>query len=79
MEKDINLQIEEFRQTIIDTVNRSGLPISVAYYILKDVFNTVESDYYAYLNDAAKKQRAEAEALAESAVVETDKVEEVED
>lgn len=79
MNQDVNITIEQFKQSIIEECQSSQLPISIVYYILKDVFNTVESDYYTYLNDAAKKQRAEAEALAESAVVETDKVEEVED
>lgn len=79
MNQDVNITIEQFKQNIIEECQSSQLPISIVYYILKDVFNTVESDYYTYLNDATKKQRAEAEALAESAVVETDKVEEVED
>lgn len=65
MEKDINLQIEEFRQTIIDTVNRSGLPISVAYYILKDVMIDFTDSYKNYL-DQAKRREEDAKKLFES-------------
>lgn len=67
MEKDINLQVEEFRQTIIDTVNRSGLPISVAYYILKDIMVDFTDSYKNYL-DQAKQREENAKKLFESKV-----------
>lgn len=60
MERDINLQIEEFKQTIVDTVNHSGLPISVAYYILKDIMNDFTDSYKNYLEQASRREKQEA-------------------
>ena len=45
MQKDINLIIEDFKQSVFDSANQSNLPISVVYYVLKDVMNEVESEY----------------------------------
>lgn len=38
MEKGINLQIEEFRENLITTINQSNMPISVVELVLKDLF-----------------------------------------
>lgn len=32
----MNLEIEQLRRAIVGLVNNSGLPIGVAYYVLKD-------------------------------------------
>ena len=59
MEKDINLIVEEFRQNLVATVNNSGLPASVIYYVLTDVYNEINTQYKAYLRDAQQKLMAE--------------------
>ena len=55
MDKDINLVVEEFRQNLVATVNNSGLPVSIIYYVLTDVYNEINSQYKVYLRDAQQK------------------------
>ena len=59
MEKDINLIVEEFRQNLVATVNNSGLPASVIYYVLTDVYNEINTQYKAYLREAQQKLMTE--------------------
>lgn len=73
MDKDINLVVEEFRQNLVATVNNSGLPASIIYYVLTDVYNEINSQYKAYLRDAQQKLMMEQ---AESAIPQDNKDEE---
>jgi hypothetical protein len=73
MDKDINLVVEEFRQNLVATVNNSGLPASIIYYVLTDVYNEINSQYKAYLRDAQQKLMMEQ---AESATLQDNKDEE---
>ena len=73
MDKDINLVVEEFRQSLVATVNNSGLPASVIYYVLTDVYNEINSQYKAYLRDTQQKLMMEQ---AESATPQDNKDEE---
>lgn len=43
-----NCQI--LKETIIGSINNSGLDVGTAYFILKDVFTSFENIYYAELN-----------------------------
>ena len=45
---DISVQTELFKQTLIDTINNSGLPIGMAYYVVKDVFADIDTYYHQY-------------------------------
>ncbi len=47
---DINEKIEQTHQIIISLLQKTQLPIGITYYLIKDVLNTVEKQYYAYLN-----------------------------
>lgn len=38
MEKTITLQIEELKNTFIDAINSSNLPVAVLDYIVKDIY-----------------------------------------
>lgn len=58
-------------ETIINSMNQSGLDVGTAYFILKDVFTSFENLYYAELNkecleehkkEAKEDHREEAEA-----------------
>ena len=55
-EISINTKCEQFKQQIISDINNSQLPISIAYFIMKDVFQEVEKTYYATLNQEAQEQ-----------------------
>lgn len=52
MEQDINLIAEQFKKDIISQINSAGLPPVLIYYIMKDVFTTVETSYSNYLREA---------------------------
>ena len=60
---DISVQTELFKQTLIDTINNSGLPIGMAYYVVKDVFADIDTYYHQYVTkqyEEMQKQQAEA-------------------
>ena len=61
MTKDnsINMNVENFRRTLINAINQSGLPISIAYYIYKDVGQELKSTYYDTLNSEMEEQQIE--------------------
>ena len=52
MEQDINLVIEDFKNTLTSTINNSGLPISVVYYIITDLYKELDNQYYQYIRQA---------------------------
>lgn len=66
MQQDINLIIENFKQTIFDAANQSGLPLSVVYYVLSDVFREVETEYNNYINTARAREAAAARNMQEA-------------
>lgn len=49
---DTCINMEEFRQKLINAINTSGLSIGAAFYIYKDVFHTLEASY----QDTLKKE-----------------------
>ena len=50
-----NNKLETLRTNLIKTLNNSDLEIGAAYYVLKDVCNTLEEMYYNALNEERKK------------------------
>lgn len=64
MERDINLIIEETKQSVINTLNKSNLPISIIYYIMRDLMNETSESYTSYINQAYKKERELNEAAS---------------
>lgn len=47
---DFNLKCDDFKQEIIKKINDSQLPIVATYYILKDLFNQIQQQYYGTIN-----------------------------
>jgi hypothetical protein len=41
----MNYQMEIFHEQLIQLINKSGLPIGTAYYIVKDALNELEVGY----------------------------------
>ena len=62
METNINLVIEDFKQSVFDNLNNLRLPPSVSYYVMKDIFNEVEAGYIGYINQARREAAAQAAA-----------------
>lgn len=44
------MDFEQFRINLINLINDCGLPIGGAYYVLKDVFHTLEQAYVEDMN-----------------------------
>lgn len=55
--QNINLLSEQFKQKILNTINQAQLPASLVYYILKDIFNSLEIGYFNSLNTISKEQK----------------------
>ena len=69
MEKNINLIIEDIKSQIINTINSSGLPISVIYYLMSDVYKKLDVEYKSYIEQAKLEEKRQA--LKESKEKET--------
>jgi len=53
---NINLQIENFRNELYNLVANCELPISMVYYIYKNIGQELENTYFNVLNDISKRQ-----------------------
>lgn len=62
MNTDINLQVENFREELINYLENSNLPASIVFYVLRDVSRTMEEQYQMILRDSYNKRM---KALAE--------------
>lgn len=54
-EKSINMKTEEFRSALFNIINQSNLPVSIVYYVFKDVGQELENIYYGTLNSEAEE------------------------
>lgn len=54
-----NTRCENLKQTLINTINQSNLPISVVYYMAKSIMSDIESTYYGVLNSEAQEYAVE--------------------
>ena len=54
--KDINLIIEDFRDSLIKQCNESQLPAAVVYYIVKDVYGMVADQYQDYIENMRRAE-----------------------
>lgn len=48
---NFNLKCEELKQSIVDIINESKLPVSSVYYIMEIIRLDIERQYYAILNE----------------------------
>ena len=46
-----NTQLYNFKNDLINTVNKSGLPVGIAYYVVKDLFIEIQNAYEATLKN----------------------------
>jgi len=47
--------MEELRESLINLINSSQLPLDAKYYVLKDVFREVDKVYYDELRKLREK------------------------
>ena len=50
-QQSINMQIEKFRYNLFDYINSCELPIGIAYYVCKSVFQDLEDAYHDSLQE----------------------------
>ena len=55
----LNTMIEELHSNLINDINSSHLPVSIVYYVVKDVFNEVELSYRNVLTSEKEKPTEE--------------------
>lgn len=65
-----DLQVQDFKEKIIEDINSSGLPLSIINYVLSDVTSIVKRSLEAEI--ATQKQQREQESLQSQEVVEID-------
>lgn len=58
---NINKATKQFKETIIDSVNKSNLPAVNVMYVLKDVFSMVENSYNQSLLEIENENECEEE------------------
>ena len=58
---NINKATKQFKETIIDSVNKSNLPAVNVMYVLKDVFSLVENSYNQSLLEIENEDECEEE------------------
>ncbi len=61
--KNFNLKCEQFKRLLENTINNSGLPIAIVYYIWKYLDKNIQYQYYGYLNQATIKQEKEIKEI----------------
>lgn len=61
MEKNINIVISQFDANIKSLIQSSNLPVGVVYYMLKNLTQQIEMQYYATLNSILTQQTEEKE------------------
>ena len=65
MEDNINLLMANFEDGLEQLLGNSGLPIGVAYYILKAKTDKLFQDYIGFINGCYMKQAEEHKELQE--------------
>lgn len=60
---NINLTLEQFKQNLIDIINNCNLPMGVAYLVIKDIYISLEKEYFKILQ--IEKQEAEKNVILE--------------
>lgn len=59
--KTINVLAEDFKASLINLINHSGLPLTTVYYIYKDVASDLEKTYYNTVDREASQTETEVE------------------
>ena len=60
-----NYNIEKFRQDLIEVLNNSNILIGSAYYVLKDILNQLEKEYYQAIKTEQKEGTQPKQAVQE--------------
>lgn len=57
----VNYSIESFRQNVYELINKSQMPIGIAYFVFKDIFADIAAAYQSAVQQEAQEAAAAAE------------------
>ena len=57
IETGFNTRLNNLKSDIINIVNKSGLPVGIVYYIVKDAFNDITNAYKEALVSEMKENK----------------------
>ena len=57
MAQGFNTRCEALKNTIVNAINHSELPIGAVYYIYKSIADEIERTYYGSLNDESTERK----------------------
>lgn len=60
---DINLMIDDLRNTLVDDINKSNLPVGVVELICKELYTKVQNQYIATINSERIKDMKSSEEM----------------
>ena len=55
MNDNIDLIIEKTRGDFLSFIQNTNLPPSIIYYLVKDVYISIQKEYFSYLNNLVKQ------------------------
>ncbi len=61
---NINIQTENTKNQIINILNNAEMPISLIYYMMKDLLKDIENQYYNQV--AIEQKQAEKEEMKQT-------------
>lgn len=64
----MNRNYIEFRDTVINAINQSGLELGAAYFVLKDVSNQVYNEFVKEVNKERDEEMAKIKEMQEAAM-----------
>ena len=68
---NFNIKCENFRSNLLKNINQSDLPVCVIYYIIQNIYNQIQQNYYSTLNQfyiqESQKKKEEAKMEIEKA------------
>lgn len=75
MEQDINIAIEQYKQSLIDVTNKSGLPIGIIKYVFNDINTEILAEYDRYMRQKVQERQAAEAAAAQQEAVPAESIE----
>lgn len=63
---NFNLINENLKNSLIQTISNSNLPVANVYFIVKDIFRDIENNYYNQISKEmeSKEQNAQEEQIS---------------
>lgn len=70
MEKSVNIRVEDFKREAVDLINKAGLPVSIVYMIMKELYTEVAQQYEETLQREYAEMQASMTEPAQEVIAE---------